>query len=46
MARLARGLRALHSDEGPSNVSSPDLLSLGRVINWVVKVRGWKAVGE
>jgi hypothetical protein len=40
---LARQVIALH--EGANLPNADRLNRLGRVINWVIKVRGWKAVG-
>lgn len=44
MAVLSTHLTRLSDDEG--NVNPALLARVGRLINWVVKVRGWKAVGK
>lgn len=44
--RIIGQLRDLRDGANARTADSPDLLSLGRVVNWVIKVRGWKAVGE
>jgi len=45
MQRLTACLRELSQNQ-PQPHSGPALIAIGRVINWVIKVRGWKAVGE
>ena len=45
MQRLTTCLRDL-SREQCQPQSGPALIAIGRVVNWVIKVRGWKAVGE
>lgn len=45
MAVLAPALTSL-ADEPSSRINEGRLHRLGKVINWVVKVRGWKVIGE
>jgi hypothetical protein len=45
MERLTANLRNLHRGELQPQTGSA-LIAIVRVINWVIKVRGWKAVGE
>lgn len=48
MQLLEKSLHAIvEEDRHTSNPVNPKRLErLGRVLNWVVKVRGWKAVGK
>lgn len=46
MDALSGGLRELSEKDKIASKGGNALIQLGKIINWVVKVRGWKAVGE
>jgi len=45
MDKLIESLTTLAHDPS-AEISGPRLRRLGRILNWTVKVRGWKAIGE
>lgn len=45
MEKLIASLTTLAHDPS-AEISGPRLRRLGRILNWTVKVRGWKAIGE
>ena len=46
MDAVAGAVDVLASSNSSKNVSKKRLSRLGSCVNWVVKVRGWKSVGE
>jgi hypothetical protein len=46
MDRLREAVVALGDEGAQLHIDSARLNRLGRVIGWIIKVRGWKAVGE
>jgi hypothetical protein len=45
MGVLSPALTSL-ADDPSSRINEGRLHRLGKLINWVVKVRGWKSIGE